>query len=175
MPEAQGSPGRGEVAGKGGATAEVSGGVSGGGAVDVVEVDLGSYEVLAAGGLVWRSAEAEAEADVEILVVHRPRYDDWSFPKGKIERGESLPACALREVAEETGLRCVLGGHLVDVTYVDRRGRTKLVRYWAMAVGTDGHDPDDEVDEVRWLAPADARRLLSYERDQAVIDAFLRR
>jgi 8-oxo-dGTP diphosphatase len=131
--------------------------------------DLERFEVLAAGGLVWREAEGST---VEVLVVHRPRYDDWSMPKGKVDGGESLDRCALREVEEETGLRCDLGRHLTDVTYVDHQGRSKLVRYWAMTVASDGHDPDDEVDEMRWMSPAGARRLLTYEHDRALIDAF---
>jgi 8-oxo-dGTP pyrophosphatase MutT (NUDIX family) len=125
-------------------------------------------EVLAAGGVVHRSGPSGPE----VLVVHRPRYDDWTLPKGKLDPGETLSGCALREVAEETGLRCRLGEHLADVRYVDHLGRSKLVRYWAMTVESDDHEPDGEVDEVRWLPPSEARNVLSYDHDHAVIDAL---
>lgn len=125
-------------------------------------------EVFAAGGVVHRAGPL----GVEVLLVHRSRYDDWSLPKGKLDPGESLAECALREVAEETGHRCELGSELIDVRYVDHRGRSKLVRYWSMGVVSGGHDSDDEVDEMRWLSPPEARDLLSYDHDRAVIDAF---
>lgn len=121
----------------------------------------------AAGGIIWRDRGA-----LEVVVVHRPRYHDWSFPKGKCEPGETDEECAVREVAEETGLRCALGAELPPVRYVDRHGRPKQVRYWAMQ--TVGTTPtwDDEVDVLCWLRPTRAARLLSYERDAAVLDAF---
>src|SRR5690606_29563419 len=104
---------------------------------------------------------------VEVLVVHRPRYDDWSFPKGKCEIGEGHEACAVREVEEETGLRCSPGRELATVSYVDHRGRPKVVRYWEMAVGVaeGAFVPNDEVDRLEWLDLAAARRRLSYGRD----------
>ena len=80
--------------------------------------------------------------------------------------------CALREVAEETDLHCAPGDHLADITYVDHRGRTKLVRYWEMTVVDGRFAPNDEVDEVRWLAVGDLRRILSYDHDEAVVDRF---
>lgn len=119
--------------------------------------------VRAAGGLVLR--------DGRVLLVHRPRYDDWTFPKGKCDDGEDDEACALREVAEETGLRCELGGELPSTAYVDSRGRPKRVRWWRMrATGDEGFEPSDEVDELRWATPAEAAELLSYERDVALLD-----
>ena len=105
-----------------------------------------SDEVQAAGGLVVR--------DGLVCVVHRPRYDDWSLPKGKLDPGESFEEGALREVEEETGLRCRLLDELDEVRYRDSKGRPKVVRYWLMEVVEDpGFSPNDEVDELRWVAP----------------------
>jgi 8-oxo-dGTP diphosphatase len=119
--------------------------------------------VRAAGGIVVR--------DGDVVLVHRPKYDDWSFPKGKAEEDESDEDCALREVREETGLRCRLGDELQSTEYIDSRGRPKRVRWWRMdPVGDDGFTPNDEVDEVRWVAPDEASRLLSYERDLALLE-----
>jgi 8-oxo-dGTP pyrophosphatase MutT (NUDIX family) len=121
-------------------------------------------EVRAAGGIVIR--------DGAILLVHRPRYDDWTFPKGKANDGETDEACAVREVAEETGLRCTLDEELPSTAYVDARGRPKRVRWWRMhPIADDGFSPNDEVDELRWATPEEASRLLTYERDHAVLDA----
>jgi 8-oxo-dGTP diphosphatase len=106
-----------------------------------------------------------------VAVVHRPRYDDWSLPKGKLDAGESFEEAALREVEEETGLRCRLERELPSVEY-EVRGRPKIVRYWLMAVESDpGFEPNDEVDDLRWLSPADAAALLTYDRDQGVVAA----
>jgi 8-oxo-dGTP diphosphatase len=119
--------------------------------------------VRAAGGVVAR--------DGHVVLVHRPRYDDWSFPKGKAEKGESDEDCALREVAEETGLHCRLGEELPSSEYTDARGRPKRVRWWRMEpVRDDGFSPNDEVDEVRWVTPPEAASLLSYERDRVLLD-----
>ncbi|MGI9023859.1 MAG: NUDIX hydrolase [Acidimicrobiales bacterium] len=120
--------------------------------------------VHAAGGVVWR----RGPSGVEILRVHRPKYDDWSLPKGKLDPGETSEAAALREVEEETGLRCLLGKELPPVTYTDRHGRAKVVRYWAMEVLSGRFRPNDEVDEVRWVTPGGAGALLTYGRDRQV-------
>lgn len=118
----------------------------------------------------WRRSP---EGAVEVLVAHRPRYDDWSLPKGKCDEGESFLDCAQREVLEETGLSCEVGADLVDVHYRDRKARTKVVRYWAMeAVGGTFH-PNDEVDEVRWLSFPEAVALLTYPHDRPVLRALV--
>lgn len=124
-------------------------------------------QVHAAGGVIWRERPR-----VEVAVIHRPRYADWSFPKGKREPGETDTDCALREIAEETGLVCDLGAELRPVRYVDRHGRAKQVRYWAMQARGAAPGWDDEVDVLCWLRPVRAARLLSYERDVAVLDSF---
>jgi 8-oxo-dGTP pyrophosphatase MutT (NUDIX family) len=102
----------------------------------------------AAGGLVWRSADGPC---VEVLLVHRPSHGDWSLPKGKRRRRETALRCALREVREETGLRCTPGPELPAARYVDRKGRDKQVRFWAMQREAGTFRPNQEVDEVRWV------------------------
>lgn len=126
--------------------------------------------IRAAGGVVTRTGVGDG---TEVLVAHRPKYEDWSFPKGKVDPGESDEDCALREVEEETGLRCTLGDELPTTAYLDRKGRSKTVRYWAMTVLDGSFRPNDEVDETRWLAPDLAARLLSYDRDRDVLAASL--
>ena len=127
-----------------------------------------SVVVRAAGGVPWR----RRAADLEVLLVHRPRYDDWSLPKGKCEGDEEDTACALREVAEETGLSCTLGPELPGQRYRDHKGRDKVVRYWAMEAPDGEGVLEHEVDEVAWLALPAARARLSYPRDAAVLDAL---
>lgn len=110
--------------------------------------------------------------DGEVCLVHRSRYDDWSLPKGKLDEGESFEDAALREVWEETGLRCRLGRELAPVRYTVK-DRPKLVRYWLMEVVEDGgFEPDDEVDEVRWVDLGAARDLLSYEHDRDLVGSL---
>jgi len=107
-----------------------------------------------------------------VLLVHRPRYGDWTIPKGKAEPGESDEDCAVREVEEETGVRAELLWELPTTYYVDSRGRPKQARYWAMRPLAGEAAARAEVDEVRWLRPVDALGRLSYERDAAVVRAF---
>jgi 8-oxo-dGTP diphosphatase len=122
-----------------------------------------TQQVRAAGGLVLGD-------DGRVAVVHRPRYDDWSLPKGKLEAGESWEEAALREVEEECGLRCALGEELPSDEYTDNKGRPKKVRWWRMGVREDvGFTPDDEVDELRWLTPDEASELLSYDHDRRLV------
>ena len=123
--------------------------------------------VRAAGGVPARSGDR----GFEVLVVHRPAYGDWTFPKGKCERGESDEDCALREVEEETGLVCELEDELPSTRYRDARGRAKQVRYWRLRVVGGEQTFDHEVDEARWMTPAEAGALLTYGRDLAVLRA----
>ena len=123
--------------------------------------------IRAAGGVVVR----DGRAGIEVLLVHRPRYEDWTFPKGKADSEESDEDCALREVEEETGLRCELERELPSTSYVDGHGRQKRVRYWVMRPVGGELAFEHEVDDAVWLAPEDARRRLSYERDVTVLDA----
>ncbi len=130
-------------------------------------MDPEAAEVKASGGVVWRRAPGGA---VEVVVVHRPRYDDWSLPKGKLDPGEGWEAAALREVEEEVGLRCRLGPELPPVNYRDNKGRDKVVRYWLMEPdGEAAFEPNDEVDEMRWLEPGAAAELLSYPHDAELV------
>ena len=110
----------------------------------------------------------------EVAVVHRPRYDDWSLPKGKLQPGEGWRDAALREVREETGMRCELGSELAPARYRDRKGRPKLVRYWLMRPLDGDFAPGDEVDRLRWLGPDEAAQLLDYDHDRELV-AGLRR
>jgi 8-oxo-dGTP diphosphatase len=123
--------------------------------------------VRAAGGLVIRRGPDEA---IRVVLVHRPKYADWSFPKGGQRRGESLMATALREVREETGFLCV-AEEVVGVTeYFDRRDRPKLVRYWVMRRVTGSFLPNDEVDAVAWVRPSEAVLRLSHEHDRELLE-----
>ncbi|CAB4951598.1 unannotated protein [freshwater metagenome] len=118
-------------------------------------------EVHAAGGVIVR--------DGLIAVVHRPYREDWSLPKGKLDAGETFEVAALREIREETGYEVELGEELTEVRYEDHKGRPKLVRYWLMSIVSGDFTVNDEVDELRWLAPNDAIALLTYENDHDVV------
>ena len=120
--------------------------------------------VRAAGGIV--------ERDGLVLLVHRPRYDDWTLPKGKCDDGESDEDCALREVWEETGLRCELGAEAGVTEYVDARGRPKIVRWWRMRPLGGEFVPSEEVDEIRWESLAAAAALLTYPRDADLLESL---
>ena len=124
----------------------------------------GADEIQAAGGVI-------VDDDGSVLVVHRPRYDDWSLPKGHLEPGETFEQAALREVLEETGLRCALGEELPAARYAVN-GRPKVVRWWRMHVLEEIGEPDDEVDEMMWLTPEDALALLEYEHDRTLVTAI---
>jgi 8-oxo-dGTP diphosphatase len=122
-------------------------------------------QVKAAGGVLVRSGPRGPE----VAVIHRPKYEDWSLPKGKLDDDEDYEQAALREIEEETGMRGELGPELSQVSYRDRKGRTKLVRYWVVRP-TDGEfEPGNEVDELRWLDPDAAQQLLSYEHDARLV------
>jgi 8-oxo-dGTP diphosphatase len=125
---------------------------------------MGHAEVLAAGGVVVRD-------DGRVAVIHRPRYDDWSLPKGKLDPGESFEDGAVREVLEETGVRGRIVSELEPTSYVDRKGRDKLVRWYRMELDAEPSEfaPNDEVDELRWLTPDEAGALLSYDHDRVLV------
>ncbi len=125
--------------------------------------------IQAAGGVVWRRSP---KGRIKVLVVHRPRYDDWSLPKGKLEPGETSLACALREVQEETGLVCEPGEELPEAHYLDRKDRSKTVRYWAMQPVSGRFHPNHEVDEIRWVNLDELASILSYPHDHAVVAAL---
>ena len=120
--------------------------------------------IRAAGGVLVRGAH--------VLLVHRPKYGDWTFPKGKCDEGESDEACAVREVEEETGLRGEPGVELPSTHYKDSRGRLKRVRWWRMNPIAGEFTPTEEVDEIRWVTPEEAAVLLSYDRDRVLLDAL---
>lgn len=125
--------------------------------------------VRAAGGIVVRTHSGTTE----VALVHRPHRFDWTFPKGKLEPGESFEDCAHREVYEETGLRCRLGRFVGHTEYRDRKDRPKVVAYWTMAVDGGDFSPNDEVDELRWLDPPAAGELLTYERDRELLASLV--
>ena len=133
-------------------------------------MDPDTAEVKASGGVVVRRG---ADGRRELVVVHRPRYDDWSLPKGKLDPGETWEDAALREVEEEVGLRCRLGDELPPVFYRDNKGREKAVRYWLMEPedGAAPFTPNDEVDEMRWVDEDEAVALLSYPHDADLVRA----
>ncbi len=125
----------------------------------------------AAGGLVCRRDE---HGIMEILVVHRPAYDDWSFPKGKLEAGEREEDAATREVEEETGLRCRLDREVATTRYRDARGRPKTVRYWLMTPVGGELGAANEIDDARFVPVSDAVGLLTYARDRELLEAATR-
>jgi 8-oxo-dGTP pyrophosphatase MutT (NUDIX family) len=135
-------------------------------------VDVSSSTVRAAGGVVHRR---DPSGRWQVLLVHRPRYDDWSLPKGKADRGERAEETALREVEEETGLRCQLGDEVGETRYKDTKGRSKVVRYWLMEPAPEAADangeftPNDEVDAIQWCTQDEAAQRLSYAHDREML------
>jgi 8-oxo-dGTP diphosphatase len=123
----------------------------------------------AAGGIVYR----DGESGPEILLVHRPRYDDWSLPKGHVDAGETLQEAAVREVLEETGYRCRTGRPAGTASYRTGSGEDKIVHYWVMEVLGGAFEPNDEVDRIAWVSPDEASGLLSYDLDRHLVRTTL--
>ncbi|WP_306321507.1 MULTISPECIES: NUDIX hydrolase [unclassified Streptomyces] len=133
----------------------------------------GNGTLLAAGCVLWRRTPTPQPGQtLEICLVHRPKYDDWSHPKGKLKRGEDALAGALREVREETGHDCTPGAVLPTVRYL-ANGRPKKVSYWAAEATSGAFTPNREVDRVVWLPPTEARTRLTQPRDRTLVDALL--
>jgi 8-oxo-dGTP diphosphatase len=130
----------------------------------------GEPDIAAAGGVLVRKGVRGRE----VAVIHRPKYMDWSLPKGKLEEGEDWLEAALREVEEETGYRCEPSVELPEVSYLDRKGRRKLVRYWLMKPSDGGFEPHGEVDELRWLSRDEADELLTYPHDRELVHKALK-
>jgi 8-oxo-dGTP diphosphatase len=133
-----------------------------------MEFDNATDLVQAAGGLLVRREAGQ----LQIALVHRPIHQDWSYPKGKLEEGETFEAAAQREVLEETGFVCRLLRFIGHTEYIDRKGRPKVVAYWVMGVEAGSFEANEEVDQVRWLDIAAAYLLLTYDRDRDLLSAM---
>jgi 8-oxo-dGTP diphosphatase len=127
-------------------------------------VVLRSLPVRAAGGVVVRGRSNSG--GFEVALIYRSTHDDWSFPKGKLEPGETELFCARREVEEETGLLCNIGSYLGQTEYVDRRDRPKIVHYWLMEPLEGEFEPTDEVADMQWVPIELAHQVLTYEHDR---------
>jgi 8-oxo-dGTP diphosphatase len=129
-------------------------------------------EISAAGGVL---VQRDGDGRLRVAVIHRPKYMDWSLPKGKLEEGEGWQEAALREVEEETGYRCKPSIELPSVSYLDRKARRKLVRYWLMEPQEGEFEPHGEVDELRWVTQREAEELLTYPHDVDLVRKAIRR
>jgi 8-oxo-dGTP diphosphatase len=136
-----------------------------------LETSEAKPDIKAAGGVVVKKDGRRTR----VAVIHRPKYMDWSLPKGKLEKGESFEEAAVREVREETGFECSVLEELPPVSYLDRKARSKLVRYWLMEPGQGGFEPHDEVDELKWLTGREAEKELTYDHDRELVSFALRR
>jgi 8-oxo-dGTP diphosphatase len=133
-----------------------------------MEFDNSTEVVQAAGGFLIRRQGGE----LQIALVHRPIHQDWSYPKGKLEEGETFEEAAQREVYEETGYVCRLLRFIGHTEYIDRKGRPKVVAYWVMSPEAGAFEPNEEVDQLLWLDIDSAGLQLTYERDRALLTAM---
>lgn len=134
---------------------------------------MAAADLAAAGGVLVRMRKGKPQ----LAVIHRPRHDDWSLPKGKLDPGESFEEAALREVREETGIKAVMGEELPPVLYEVRGGKQKIVRYWLMSPPKKSQPkfkPNDEVDELRWVGLEEALELLDYDHDRELVRKALK-
>ena len=139
---------------------------------DDLDLGDGKPDVAAAGGVLLRRGD---DGETRVVVIHRPKYMDWSLPKGKLEKGEEWQEAALREVEEETGYRSEPIVELPHVSYLDRKSRRKLVRYWLMRPIDGEFEPHGEVDELRWVTRSEAEELLTYPHDVELVTKAMRR
>jgi len=136
-----------------------------------LDIGDGPPEISAAGGVLL---SRDGTGQTRVAVIHRPKYMDWSLPKGKLEEGEGWKEAAMREVVEETGYRGKPSAELPPVSYLDRKGRKKLVRYWLMEPIDGEFRPGDEVDELRWVKRDEADELLTYDHDRELVHKAIR-
>ena len=130
-------------------------------------------KILAAGVVLWRPAPATADGpEVELALIHRPKWQDWTFPKGKLKEGERHREAARREAFEETGMRVELGSRLPTQRYL-AKGRRKRVRYWSAVRVSGSFTPNREVDRLEWLPSAEACRRLTFDHDRELVKALL--
>lgn len=127
--------------------------------------------IRAAGALLWRE---NSDLSIEVALIHRPRYDDWSLPKGKLEIGETALQCAYREVLEETGIRATFTRQLDTIDY-EESGEVKRVKYWAAhcALNNIEFAPNEEVDQMRWLPATQALEQATHDSDKSIIETFM--
>ena len=129
-----------------------------------------SSPILAAGAVLWRKSEKKK---IEVLIIHRPKYDDWTFPKGKAEIGEPLIACAYREVLEETNIETAFGPYLGEVEYLTNDGKKKVSFWSATVVKEKEFNPNTEVDQLKWVEVTKVKELLTLDTDRKILEQFL--
>ena len=130
-----------------------------------------SSPILAAGAVLWRKSEKKK---IEVLIIHRPKYDDWTFPKGKAEIGEPLIACAYREVLEETNIETAFGPYLGEVEYLTNDGKKKVSFWSAKVVKEKDFKPNAEVDQLKWVEVTKVKELLTLDTDRKILEQFLK-
>jgi 8-oxo-dGTP diphosphatase len=130
-----------------------------------------SATILAAGAVLWRKGEKKK---IEVLIIHRPKYDDWTFPKGKAEIGEPLIACAYREVLEETNIETAFGPYLGEVEYLTNDGKKKVSFWSAKVIKEKEFNSNAEVDQLKWVEVTKVKELLTLDTDRKILEQFLR-